>query len=116
MSVDVGPGVLGLAVLGEDGGDELVELGGELDQGVLGEVAEGELALAGVPGVGLAEDSVAVAGDDAARVEGGPEVGVDVLVCIAGRDGVLHLEDPAEDLLGGEATESQLAKRIKDIE
>lgn len=45
---------------------------------------------------------MAVTWYDAARVEGGPEVIVNVLVGVLGGDGVLHLDDPAEDFLRGE--------------
>lgn len=105
VGVDVGEGVLGLAVLGEDAGGDLVDLGDELEHGVLGEVLEGELALADVAGVGLAEDGVAVTGNDTARLEGVPEVLGDVLVGKVGADGLLHLGEPVEDLLVGETVE-----------
>jgi hypothetical protein len=81
VGVDVGEGVLGLAVLGEDTGGDLVDLGDEVEHGVVGKVLEGELALADVTRVGLAEDGVAVTGNDTAGLEGVPEVLLDVLVC-----------------------------------
>ena len=64
VGIDVGVRVLGLAVLGEDAGGDLVDLADELEHGVIGQVLEGELALGDVAGVSLAEDGVAVAGDD----------------------------------------------------
>ena len=64
MSINVGPRVLDLASLGEDGGHEHVELRHELEHLVVGKVLEGELALAGVAGIRLAEHGVAVAGND----------------------------------------------------
>ena len=67
-------------MLGEDTGGDLVDLGDEVEHGVLGKVLEGKLALADVTRVGLAEDGVAVTGNDTARVEGVPEVLLDVLV------------------------------------
>lgn len=105
VGVDVGVGVLGLAVLGEDTGGDLVDLGDELEQGVLGKVLESELALADVAGVGLAEDGVAVTGNDTAGLEGVPEVLGDVLVGKVRADGLLHLGDPVEDLLVGKTVE-----------
>ena len=101
-AVDVGVGVLGLAVLLEHLGRDAAVLLDELEDGVLGNLGAG----GGIvhqsleAGVGLAEDGVAVAGHDAARVEGGPEVVLDVLLGVGGGDVVLHLEDPAQDLLG----------------
>jgi len=101
VGIDVREGVLGLAVLGEDTRSDLVDLGDEVEHGVLGKVLEGELALADVAGVGLAEDGVAVTGNDAAGVEGVPEVLLDVLVREVRTDGLLHLGEPVEDLLVG---------------
>jgi hypothetical protein len=72
VGVDVGVGVLGLAVLGENTGGDLVDLADELEHWVVGKVLLGELALGDVAGVGLAEDGVAVTGDDLASLEGGP--------------------------------------------
>ena len=105
VGVDVGEGVLGLAVLGEDTGGDLVDLGDEVEHGVLGKVLEGKLALADVTRVGLAEDGVAVTGNDTARVEGVPEVLLDVLVREVRADGLLHLGEPVEDLLVGKTVE-----------
>lgn len=48
MSIDVGPGVLGLAGLKQDVGCDLVDLANHLEEGILGEVLERELALGGV--------------------------------------------------------------------
>jgi hypothetical protein len=55
--------------------------------------------------IGLAEDTVTVAGDDTAGLESVPEVSADVLVRELGSDLVLHLEDPAENLLSGQTVE-----------
>mmetsp|Transcript_7078 Transcript_7078/g.21611 ORF Transcript_7078/g.21611 Transcript_7078/m.21611 type:complete len:462 (+) Transcript_7078:264-1649(+) len=108
VGVDVGVGVLGLAVLGEDGGHDRVDSVDDLEEGVVRHVLDGEVALAGVAGVGLAEDGVAVAGDDLAGLEGVPGEGGDgVLVDFLALGVELGLEvlDPAEDLLVGEAVE-----------
>ena len=105
VGIDVREGVLGLAVLGEDTRSDLVDLGDEVEHGVLGEVLESELALADVAGVGLAEDGVAVTGNDTAGVEGVPEVLLDVLVREVRADAGLHLGEPVEDLLVGKTVE-----------
>ena len=105
MGIDVGEGVLGLAVLGKNLGGNLVDLADELEHGVLGHVLLGEGALGHVAGVGLAEDGVAVAGNDAAGVEGGPEVLGDVLIAEVVANGLLHLGKPVENLLVSQAVE-----------
>lgn len=119
MGVHVGPGVLGLAGLEEDVGDDLVDLADELEEGVLRQVLEGELSLRGVSRVlhssapttlrnkdgtyGLSEDGVAVTGDDLARLEGRPDVLGDLVVRRGLADLGAHLLEPSEDLLVGKA-------------
>lgn len=127
VGVDVGVGVLGLAVLGKDLGGDLVDLGDELEHGVVGHLlcrvvsililtsnldchswwirTLGELALSRVTGVSLAEDGVAVTGNDTAGVEGGPEVVGDGLVAEVVANGLLHLSEPVENLLVGQTVE-----------
>ena len=56
-------------------------------------------------GIGLAQDTVTVARNDAARLESVPEVSANILVRELGANLVLHLEDPAENLLGGQTVE-----------
>lgn len=55
-------------------------------------------------GIGLAENGVAIARNDSAGVESGPQVVVDVLVRVGFGDVVLHLEDPSENFLSGESS------------
>lgn len=102
-SIDVGVGVLGLAVLEQNAGCDLGVLLNQSEDRVghdfgpgAGEVHQGLEA-----GVGLAEHAVAVAGDDLAGLQGRPEVVCDVAVGGVVADLVAHVEDPAEDLLGG---------------
>ena len=105
-TIDVGPGVLGLALLLQDARSNLEELRAELEQGVVGQVLEGELALAHVARVGLAQHGVAEARNDAARVEHVPAGLLDLLVGVRRLANVLHhLGDEAEALLVGEAVE-----------
>lgn len=105
VGVDVGEGVLGLAVLGEDAGGNLVDLADELVHGVVGHVGLGKGTLGHVAGVGLAEDGVAVAGNDTAGLEGVPEVLGDVGIGHVVTNDLLHLGEPVEDLLVGETVE-----------
>lgn len=105
VGIDVGEGVLGLAVLSQDTRGNLVNLADKLEHGVLGHVGESELALRHVAGIGLAEHSVAVAGNDTAAVEGVPEVLGDVGIAEIVADNLLHLGEPVENLLVSKAVE-----------
>ena len=105
VGVDVGVGVLGLAVLGENTGGDLVDLADELEHGVVGQVLLSELALGDVAGVGLAENSVAVSGNDLASLEGGPQVVRDGLVAEVVANSLLHLLEPDKDFLVGQSVE-----------
>lgn len=60
VSVHVGPGVLGLALLQQHVGHDLVELGHQLEHGVVGKMLQSKFTLAGVAGVGLPQHGVAV--------------------------------------------------------
>lgn len=61
VGINIGPGVLGLTLLKEHIGHNLVKLGNQLEHGVVGQVLQGKLTLTGVTGVGLSQDSMAVA-------------------------------------------------------
>ena len=105
VSVNVGVWVLGLSVLGKDTGGNLVDLADELEHGVIGQVLLSELALGDVAGVGLAENSVAVAGNNLAVLERGPEVVLDSLVAEVVANGLLHLLEPDEHFLVSQSVE-----------
>lgn len=102
-AVNVGVGVLGLSVLLEHLGSDAAVLLNQLEDGVLGNAGtrRGIVHESLESRIGLAQDGVAVAGHDAARVEGRPEVVVDILFGVVGGDGLLHLENPSKHLLGG---------------
>ena len=106
VGINVGPGVLGLTVLSENTGGDLVDLGDELEERILRQVLQGELALSGVTGIGLTKNGVTVARNDLTRVEGIPEGLLDLISSgVLGTDLLLELDDPAEDLLVGETVE-----------
>mmetsp|Transcript_11965 Transcript_11965/g.37239 ORF Transcript_11965/g.37239 Transcript_11965/m.37239 type:complete len:509 (-) Transcript_11965:21-1547(-) len=113
VRVDVGVRVGRLAVLGEDARHDLVDGVDQLEELVVGEVARGELALARVARVGLAEHGVAVARHDALRVQQVPrELGealLELLLVVDVDAGVLalllHLEQVREHLLVGQAVQ-----------
>lgn len=105
MSIDVREWVLGLAVLGEDTWSDLVDLGDKLEHWVLWEVLLGEDTLGHVTWVSLAENGVSVTWNDTSGVEGGPEVLLDLLIGEIRANGLLHLNQPVEDLLVGKTVE-----------
>jgi hypothetical protein len=112
VSINVGVGVLGLAVLGKNTGSNLVDLADELEHGVIGQVLLRKLALGDVARVGLAEDSVAVTGDDLASLEGRPEVVLDGLVAQVVANSLLHLLKPDKHFLVGQSVKGT-SKTIK---
>ncbi|EJK59820.1 hypothetical protein THAOC_19911 [Thalassiosira oceanica] len=108
VAVDVRVRVRHLAVLGEYPRHDLVYRVDDLEEGVVRHVLQTELALAGVPRVGLAEDGVPVAGYDLLRVERlprelGDRLGGHVLPLLLelGLEGL----DPLEYLLVRQAVE-----------
>jgi hypothetical protein len=52
--------------------------------------------------VGFAEDSVAITGHNPSAVKGRPEVIVDILLGVVLGNTLLHLDDPAQDLLSSQ--------------
>jgi hypothetical protein len=93
VGVDVRPWVLGLSCFKEDVWNKLVDLTDELEERVIGQMLESELALSCVAGIlyvvhsiagaygriiiatyGLAENSVAIARNDLTTFEGSPDV------------------------------------------
>lgn len=69
VGINIGPGVLGLTLLKEHIGHDLVKLGNQLEHGVVGQVLQGKLTLTGVTGVCLSQDSMAVARHDLTTME-----------------------------------------------
>lgn len=100
-SINVGVGVLGLAVLSQDARRDLVDLADELEHGVIGQLAKGKLALRHVAGIGPAQNGVTVTGHDLTGVKGRPQVVLDGLVAEVIANSLLHLGKPVENLLVG---------------
>jgi hypothetical protein len=101
VSIDVRVWILGLSVLGQDAWGNLVDLADQLEHRVLWQFAQSELSLGNIARIGLAEDSMAVAGYDTARIESIPEVLGDVGVAKVGANSLLHLREPVEHFLVG---------------
>lgn len=108
VRVDVRPGVLGLTVLEENVGHNLVDSRHNVEELVIRHELKSKSALGSVTGVSLTENGVTVAGDDTARVEGIPSEladgvlvhGLALLVEVG-----LKVKDPAENLLVGKTVE-----------
>ena len=98
-SVNIGEGVLRLAVLGEHTRSDLVDLADELEHRIVGQMLEGELALRDVARIGLAEYSMSVARNDLASVQSRPQIVLDSLIAEIVSDGLLHLLQPVEHFL-----------------
>lgn len=105
MGINVREWVLGLAVLGEDTWSDLVDLGDKLEHWVLWEVLLGEDTLGHVTWISLTKNGMSVTWNDTSGVEGGPEVLLDLLIGEIGANGLLHLNQPVEDLLVGKTVE-----------
>ncbi len=103
MGIDVREWVLGFAVLGKNAWGDLVNLRDKLEHWVLWEVLLGENALSHVSWIGLAENGVAVTWNNTSSVKGRPEVLLDLLIGEIVANGLLHLNEPLEDLLVGES-------------
>lgn len=69
VSVHIGPGVLGLALSEEDIRSDLVEVGDELEEVIVGKMLEGEFSLALVTRISLAKNGVSVSGNDLSTLE-----------------------------------------------
>ena len=66
VGVHIGPWVLDLAGLNEDGRNDGVQLADQVEHLVVGQMLEGELTLTTVPGIRFAEHSVAIPGHNLA--------------------------------------------------
>lgn len=94
--------VLGLAVLGQDTGHDVIDGVDDLEERIIGQVLQGELTLALVARISLAEHSVTVARDDLAGLQRLPGEVSDGLLgdfLAFGDELSLQLLDPAQHLL-----------------
>lgn len=102
-SINVRERILRLPMLCQDSWGNLVHLTDKLEHWIIGQVTKSKFALRDVAGVGLAEDSVAIARNDLSGFESGPEIVRDGLVAEIVTDLLLHLLQPVEDFLVGSA-------------
>lgn len=92
-------------MLGQDLRSNLVHLADQSEHLVIRQVLKSKLTLGHVSGVSLAENSVAVTGDNTASLEGGPQVVGDVLVAEVVTNLGFHLLEPDKDLLVSKTVE-----------
>ena len=106
-AVDVGEGVLGLAVLSQDTWCNLAVPLDQLEDWVICDffAAGCEVHECFESRIGLSKDCVAVTWNNATRLECCPEVVLDVLVAELGADVVFHLENPPQHLLRGKTVQ-----------
>lgn len=88
-------------MLGQDTRSNLVDLADQLEHWVIGKLAKSKLALRDVARIGLTKDGVAIARNNLAGVQGGPEVILDGLVAEVVANALLHLSEPVEHFLVG---------------
>lgn len=105
VSVNIWPRVLDLAQFGQDWRHNLVDVADELEQRVVGQMLEGELALASVARIGLAEDSVSVSGNDLSGLEGLPDEVLDFVFVGVIPELAAQLLEPHEHFLVGQAVQ-----------
>jgi len=85
--------------------DQVVDLTDKLEHLVVGKMLEGKLALSSVAGIGFPQDSMAIARNNLTTLEGGPDVFLHSLIGRLLTNLGLHLTQPDQDLLVGEAVE-----------
>lgn len=105
MCIHIGPWILDLSSGKEHIGDHLIEIGNDLEHGVVGEELGGKLPLAGIPGVSLPKHPMAIPWDDLPLRKRGLDVSLELLLG-RGRTQLTHkLVEPSHHLLVGEAVE-----------
>jgi hypothetical protein len=101
VGIYVGPWVLGLTVLGQDTGNDVVQLADETEERIVGQVLESELTLSHVTGISLTENGMAETGNNLTTLQGSPDVVLDSLFISMDTNLILHLESPTQDFLVG---------------
>jgi len=96
VGINVRPWVLGLSVLSQDAGHNVVQLADKTEEGIVRQVLEGKLTLSHVTGVSLAKDSVTETGNNLTTLKGSPDVFLDGFLISVDTDLILHLEGPSQ--------------------
>merc|ERR1712126_479550 len=105
VGIYVGPWVLDLASLEEDGRHQHVQLRHKLEQFVIGKMFQGKFSLAGVSWISFAENSVSVSGNNLSGLQKAPDEVLHLIICGVQTDRLDDLLQEDQDLLVGEAVE-----------
>jgi len=73
VGIYIWPWVLGLALLEEDWWYDVIQLGNELEEFVVGQVLESKFSLTSVTGISLTKHSMAVTGNNSTSLKGIPD-------------------------------------------
>ena len=85
--------------------NDVVQLGDQTEERIIGQVLQGEFTLSSVTRIGLTQDSVTVTGNNLTTVKGIPEVLLDLFFRSVNTNGVLQLQSPTENFLVGQTVE-----------
>lgn len=92
-------------MLGQNTWGNLVDLADQFEHWIVGQVLLSECSLGHVAGVSLAENGVAISGNDLAGLKRGPQVISDGLIAEIVPNRSLHLREPVQHFLVGETVE-----------
>lgn len=96
---------LGLSVLGQNTWGDLVNLANELEHGVIWQMVLSKGSLGHVTRISLAENGVAISGNDLSTLQCSPQIISNGLVAEIVANSSLHLCEPGQDLLVSETVE-----------
>ena len=105
MSVDVGPRVLDLAGLHEDGRNDAVQLRHQLEHFIVRQMLQSKFTLTSVSGVSLSQNSVAVARNHLSGLQQPPAVFFELFVGGVQPDVFDHFGKEHQDFLVGQPVE-----------
>ena len=105
MSIHVGPGVLDLASLEENGGHQLIQLRYHLEQLVIRQVLKGKLPLTSVAGVSFSEDCMSISRHHTTRLQKSPDIGLGFVISEVHADLLHHAVKEDQHLLVGKPVE-----------
>lgn len=105
MGINVGPWVLDFSQFGQDWRNDLVDVADKLEEWIIGQMLEGELALAGITRICFTEDSMTVAGNDLARFQCLPDEVLDLVFVSVVSEFSAQLLQPNEYFLVGQTVQ-----------
>lgn len=85
--------------------NNVVQLGNQTKERIIGQVLQGEFTLSSVTGISLTQYSMTVTGNNLTTVEGIPKVLLDIFFRGINTNGILQLQGPTENFLVGQTVE-----------